>query len=490
DDGQNGDNDDGCTDACQPPKCGDGFVQPSLGEECDDGGANGDAADCTSACKQAFCGDGLVHAKSEQCDDGPGNGPGQACKADCTDNVCGDGDQGPGEACDDGNQANDDGCSAVCKLETCGDGIQQAGEECDEGEGNNNTDGGCTLACLLPKCGDGFVQPGEQCDDQNMSNNDACLNTCQTATCGDGFVHQGVEQCDDGNGVDDDFCGNNCLTATCLDAKKNGDESDVDCGGSCGKCGLGKVCGDGDDCSSGYCNAAVCAIAPSCKAIKQATPGAPSGVYPIDPDGAGPLQPFNVFCDMTTDGGGWTLALKADGSKGTFFYDAALWTNASTFQPNFPDLDHNEAKLQSFMSVPFTEILVGLEHPIGQGQPVLKTQKIAIARPSLQNLFQGGYVATSLGRNAWKALITDSSLQPNCNREGFNAVPADNTWPRIRIGIVSNQENDCTTPDSYIGIGGVGEPCGGPQRSVGNVAFCGADNGDKSLPAFGVVFVR
>jgi hypothetical protein len=214
-------------------------------------------------------------------------------------------------------------------------------------------------------------------------------------------------------------------------------------------------------------------------------------VYTIDPDGNGPVVAFQAFCEMTIDGGGWTLALKADGSKTTFLYDAALWTNTATFQPNFPDLDRNEAKLQSFMSVPFTDVLLGLEQPIGtMGPLVLKTQKLTVTKASLAAMFTGNvYTATNIGRAAWKALIAGSSLQANCNREGFNNNPAGSA--RTRIGIVGNQENDCGSPDSYIGIGNAAAPCGpAPERAVGNLAGCSPDNGDKNLPAFGVVFVR
>ena len=51
---------------------------------------------------------------------------------------------------------------------------------------------------------------------------------------------------------------------TCSDGLRNGNETDVDCGGSCGStCGIGKICSSNPDCSSGNCSAGVCA-APLC----------------------------------------------------------------------------------------------------------------------------------------------------------------------------------------------------------------------------------
>ncbi len=51
---------------------------------------------------------------------------------------------------------------------------------------------------------------------------------------------------------------------TCTDGKKNGKESDVDCGGTCSTCAAGKQCATAADCSSGVCTGGVCAF-PTCK---------------------------------------------------------------------------------------------------------------------------------------------------------------------------------------------------------------------------------
>ncbi|MEZ4453259.1 MAG: DUF4215 domain-containing protein [Nannocystaceae bacterium] len=172
--------------------------------------------------------------------------------------VCGDGNLDPGEECDDGNDDEADACTNTCTNAACGDGIVNGDEGCDDGNDDDTDE--CTSACLPAACGDGFVQAGvEGCDDANADDTDECPGTCQPASCGDGFVQAGVETCDDGNNVSSDGC------------------------------------------------LATCEVATSCKKIKAADPGSADGVYTVDFDADGPLDPVDVFCNQDYDGGGWML---------------------------------------------------------------------------------------------------------------------------------------------------------------------------------------
>ena len=222
--------------------------------------------------------------------------------------------------------------------------------------------------------------------------------------------------------------------------------------------------------------------AQSCQHIKTANSAAQSGVYWIAPSGA--PSPFQAYCDMVADGGGWTLLMKLDGNSTTFSYDSAQWTSATPYNPQLPGLDTNQAKLQSYSTLAFTQLRLGMQ--VGS---TTKWITVPYTGTSLYDVLKdGSYKATSLGRNAWKSLIDGSSLQPYCNREGFNNY---HSYARVRIGYIANQENDCNSPDSRIGFGGQGNACGqDDSNSCGNTATCSPDAGDKNTKAFGYVLAR
>jgi hypothetical protein len=51
--------------------------------------------------------------------------------------------------------------------------------------------------------------------------------------------------------------GGHCRAPTCSDGVRDGFESDVDCGANCPKCSVGQTCANPDDCASGNCSGAV-----------------------------------------------------------------------------------------------------------------------------------------------------------------------------------------------------------------------------------------
>ena len=171
----------------------------------------------------------------------------------------------------------------------------------------------------------------------------------------------------------------------------------------------------------------------------------------------------------------------------TFHYDSSLWKNTETIHLKGGEtgFDLQETKIPTYWNTSFSKICLGMK--IGQQIRFTVINKPASSLYSL--IADGQYRATSLGRDNWKALIgSEASLQINCNKEGFNTAANVNINAKARIGLISNNENDCSTCDSRIGLGTGGHPDDG--NTCGNAAMATADNGDKNIKAIGYILVH
>jgi hypothetical protein len=216
--------------------------------------------------------------------------------ADCN----GDAPNGPHDGCETSVLADPKNCGACGTL--CGP----------VAHGKNGCDNG---ACRVSSCDAGFAdcdgvtnngcetnvnidakncgKCGNACGQNLICNNGGC--TCQNC-----FLANAKSAC-----VNLQCIINSCLPgfADCDGIAKNGCESATDSdANNCGGCFI--ACGG----KTPFCQGGVCSqVGVSCAAILKSNPKSPDGVYLVDPDGVGGIPPTQVFCDMTTDGGGWLV---------------------------------------------------------------------------------------------------------------------------------------------------------------------------------------
>jgi cysteine-rich repeat protein len=151
------------------------------------------------ACVQTRCGDGFVDTTSdEQCEDGNGIAfdgcEPESCRFTCADDA----------ECDDARPCNGgETCDAA--LHTCVAGAPlTAGTECAQPDGS---DGVCrSEACVAAGCGNGVPDGDEECDDGNDDQADGCENDCTFSCeadgdCDDGDPCTGAETCDEATHV-------------------------------------------------------------------------------------------------------------------------------------------------------------------------------------------------------------------------------------------------------------------------------------------------
>ena len=104
--------------------------------------------------------------------------------------------------------------------------------------------------------------------------------------------------------------------------------------------------------------------------------------------------------------------MKIDGAKNTFEYDSQFWSNKVTYNSHNLAIDEKETKLDSYWTMFFTEIRLGMR--IGSTIQWLSFPYQAI---SLYDVIRDGkFREVDIGRTAWMSLVPYSSLETFCNK--------------------------------------------------------------------------
>lgn len=107
--------------------------------------------------------------------------------------------------------------------------------------------------CLEAQCA--TFPPVNKCTDRIKDGDETDVDcgggTCPT--CAADLACTGPGDCQTGG-----CTGNACRAPTCSDGFRDGFESDIDCGAACPVCTAGHKCATGADCASGQCNSGTC----------------------------------------------------------------------------------------------------------------------------------------------------------------------------------------------------------------------------------------
>ncbi len=198
---------------------------------------------------------------------------------------------------------------------------------------------------------------------------------------------------------------------------------------------------------------------------------------------------YGTFCEMEYEGGGWTLAGKING-EGMNKYDADFWRTSVETNLLPIGLGAFESRSPAFQDLPATQIRVSfMNAPILSELESVAEVIVPADIPPLLEVFDAGTerLVTTMTRESWAAALQGTfSLQPNCNKIGFNlATTTDDASHSVRLGILGDQTDSCADPDSSIGVG-----ISGTSNNPDNIVAGNAAPNVNSQPFWVSLWVR
>jgi len=196
----------------------------------------------------------------------------------------------------------------------------------------------------------------------------------------------------------------------------------------------------------------------SCLSILNAKESSGDGVYWIKPAGTA----FGVYCDMSTSGGGWTLAMQASSSSVYTFHNA-VWTNASggSNSAGNPSLDQDYVSA-AFYTLSATQSMLALgntsnwnswSHPNNTPRNLSNQTIMSTAQAKFGNCA----VRTNCGTEPINLkpqgieLGTTGTTASAWHRFGY--VNTESSWGgHIRVGF-SGDNDTSDSADTNMGIG-------------------------------------